>query len=73
MPLTAADGRYPSSVQFIRQRMLGNEASRHKHTNGRGQSKGARVRAPLSLRQQRQSPACATKFPPSLLHWAIMA
>jgi hypothetical protein len=37
-------GWYPLSVQFIRQRSLGNEACSLKLSNGRGQSKGAEVR-----------------------------
>jgi hypothetical protein len=37
----------PPSVQFIRQRTVGNEACRHKLSNGREQSKGASVCGPL--------------------------
>jgi hypothetical protein len=47
MPSTAKGGRYPSSVQFIRQLTLGNEASRYKLPNGRGQNSGAEVCGPL--------------------------
>jgi hypothetical protein len=47
MPATAAGGRYSSSVQLIRQRTARNEASRHKLSNGRGQSTGPGVCRPL--------------------------
>ena len=47
MPATAMGGWYPPSVQFIRQRSLGNEACSHKLSNGRGQSGGAGVCSPL--------------------------
>jgi hypothetical protein len=40
MPATAKGGRYPSPVQFNRQLTPGNEASRHKLPNGRGQNAG---------------------------------
>src|SRR5216683_6606130 len=43
MPPTANGARYPPSVQFIRQPTLGNEACRHKLSNGREQRKGAGV------------------------------
>ena len=43
MPPTAEGGWYPPSIQFIRQCLLGNEACRHKLSNGRGQSSGAAV------------------------------
>src|SRR6266851_4625458 len=46
MPPTANGAWYPPSVQFIRQRALGNEACRHKLPNGREQSKGAGVCCP---------------------------
>ncbi len=47
MPPTASDAQYPPSVQFIRQPTLGNEACRHKLSNGREQSKGAGVCGPI--------------------------
>jgi hypothetical protein len=36
MPSTAMGGQYFPPIQFLRQRMLGNEARRHKLSNGRG-------------------------------------
>jgi hypothetical protein len=48
MPDTVTGGRYSSSVQFLRQRALGNEACRYKLSNGREQSSGAGVRGSLA-------------------------
>jgi hypothetical protein len=43
MPPTASGARHPSSVQFVRQTTMGNEAGCHKLLDGRQQSKGAGV------------------------------
>jgi hypothetical protein len=43
MPLTAVGGWYSPSVQFIHQLTLGNEACRHKLSNGGGHSSGVAV------------------------------
>ena len=48
MPPAAARRQYAPSVQFARQITLGNEAFRHKLSNGRGQSSGAGVAASLA-------------------------
>jgi hypothetical protein len=49
MPATAKSGWYPPSVQFTRQRLLGNEACRHKLPNGRVHGGSAGVCGPLVL------------------------
>ena len=61
MPATATNGRYPSSVQLIRQRLARNEASRPKLQNGRNQGAGAGVRGSL-IGQCTMASACATIF-----------
>jgi hypothetical protein len=49
MPVTATGGRNSSSVQFIRQLMLGNEASRHKRPNGRHREALGKHTAPFGV------------------------
>jgi hypothetical protein len=73
MPITAVGGWNPPSVQFIPQRLLGNEACSHKLSNGRRQSSGAGVRGLLE-RQRTVPPAPARRrLLTCSLHRAIMA
>ena len=73
MPATAKCGRYTSSVQFIRKRSLGNEASRHKLPNGRGQSRAREFAARLFFKAPRHPAPAGRSFLTYLLHWDIMA
>jgi hypothetical protein len=69
MPPATTGGRYPTSVQFIRKRALGNEASRHKLPNGLGQSSGAGVCGLPERRGSSVYPARARRsYPTYLLH-----
>jgi hypothetical protein len=73
MPPPATGGRYPPSVQFIRQPTLGNEACRHKLPNGREQSQGAGVCGPLIGQRTMHLAPAGRRFPALSLHWAIVA
>jgi hypothetical protein len=68
MPLAAKGGRCPSSVQFICQRNLGHEPSRHKLPNCRGQSMRVGVRGPLIGQRTMTSAHARRAFPAYLLH-----
>jgi hypothetical protein len=73
MPVTATGGRNSSSVQFIRQRTLGRESSRHKLPNSRDQSMGMGIRGLLIGQRTMTSAHAGRPSPAYLLHWAIMA
>jgi hypothetical protein len=68
MPVTATGGRNSSSVQFIRQRTLGNEPGRHKIPNSRDQSMRVGIRGPLIGQRTMTSAHARRPFPACLLH-----